>query len=487
VLTCVVLTIVCADNLDEYDSKFIESRDYDYYLQKSKRNVNSGCAVDEMAAYGLVADVNSISDPNPICPNSQGGNCCGKHAQEQINLYWTIDDKHQALYHMSYLKMNRYILGMGRNLAQMASLIIERGKKLKLLGKDKLGSGNSDQGADGQQAQSNDGLPFAFQYHPKCVEAAQKLITIDFVDQNKAKQFYERLNRKAEFMQNSRRGFYCMLCSAKAKKYIFTYRIILKSTIYYSKSFCQMIYTQSFPSIYATYKQWNPFLKYTLEMLMCVKPYQSKEQPSSQGSGQSDDPKQKDINEMLHEEHEMLTFDLANKNPLNKLSKEAKKMFENPLGLKAKGWLELCYDSDPLGTFFSLKCMGFCSEFMMTTRSELMDGNLDAMKNVYDHIRQYEPAFQAPKNNFFNDDVLELKGQIYRNYKDLMSNYNFYRSLSDRIVFEKYDTSFFPQIFAEGVDPMAISKGTTLQFKYRSSSIFGVSLLLLICALFKIE
>lgn len=386
---------------------------------------------------------------------------------------------------MSYLKMNRYLLGLGRNFAQMASLIIERGKKLKLLGKDKLGGGTSEQGGDGQQAQTNDGLPFSFQYHPKCVEAAQKLIKIDFVDQNKAQQFYERLNRKAEFMQNARRGFYCMLCSAKAKKYIFTYRAILTSTIYYSKSFCQMIYTQTFNSIYSTYKQWNPFLKYALEMLMCVKPNEDKNQPAqSQNQGQNDDPKQRDILDMLKEQAEMLTFDLSQKDPIKNLSKEAKKMFENPLGLKAKGWLELCYDSDPLGTFFSLKCMGFCSEFMMTKKSSLMDGNLDSFKNVYDHIKNYEPAFQAPKNNFFKDDVLELKGEIYRNYKDLLSNYNFYRSLSNKIAFEKYDTSFFPQIFAQSVDPMAISKGTTLEFKYRSSSIFGIALLMLIGSLF---
>ena len=473
-LICIVISFVSADAdslEDDWDSKFIESKKYEYYLEKSKNNVNKGCAVNEMAAYGLVADVNSLSDPNPICPQMTTGNCCGKQAQKQIETYWEVDDRHQSLYYMSYLKMSKYILGQGSNYQKLASYIIEKTKKLKLIGADK--QGGTDQNQD---ANNNDGLSFTYDYHEKCADAAKKLIKIEFVDKRKALDYYAKLNKKMQFMQNSRRGFYCMLCNAKATDYIKTYRAILTSTLYFSNDFCKMLYSQTFTSVYGIYRQWNPFMKYVLEMLMCVKP------KNQEGRTQQNDVPNQEQSE--NEEVIDMSFDLSQKDPTRSLTKEAKELLKNPLGVKGKGWMELCFDSDPTGNLFGIMCMGFCEEFKMTKRSKLLDGDLNSMKTLYDHIRKYEFAFDNPKNSFFENDVLDLKFQVNKNYKDLMSNYNFYRSLSKKIDFAKYDTSFFPQIFTHGVDPMALSKGTTLRFRYMNVSVlrlvvvFFLSLLL---------
>ena len=71
--------------------------------------------------------------------------------------------------------------------------------------------------------------------------------------------------------------------------------------------------------------------------------------------------------------------------------------------------METCFDSDPTGMFFGIKCMGFCSEFKMTKWSKLLDGNPDSMQTLFNHIRKYEFAFDNPKNSFFEEDLLDLK------------------------------------------------------------------------------
>ena len=434
----------------------------------------STCMTNEMAAYGLIADAENFSEPNPICPQMTGGNCCGKATQKTIETYWELDDKHQSYYHMAYLKMSKYLLGNGMNYLKLASYVIEKSKALELQGKDK--PSGEEQGVNPDQG-SNNGESFTFQYHKMCKEAAQKLVKIEYVDRRKVEGYYHQLNRKAEFMQNARRGFYCMLCNAKASTYIKTRRFnpLFDPTIYYSKPFCQMMYTHAFPAVFSVYKQWNPFMKYVMEMLMCIKP--SGTESKSQGGQQESNGNQNDfgidvkVNVNVNVDIDipsLPTFNLADKNPIKNLPKKMKEFFENPMGVKAKGWMELCFDSDPNGLFFRLNCMGFCSEFRMTERSQVLDGDLDSMKILYDHVRSYEFAFETPNLNFFNDDVHNLKYEIHRNYKDLRSNYNFYRSLARRFDFSSYDTSFFPQLFTTPVDPMALSKGTTLKFKYLS-------------------
>ena len=146
--------------------------------------------------------MNALSDPNPICPQMTTGNCCGRQAQKQIETKREVDDKHQALYHMFYLKMSKCILGNGSNYQNLASYIIEKSKKLKLTGADKA------EGIDQEKDSSaNDGLSFTFDYYERCEDAAKKLIKIDFVDKRKILDYYAKLNKKAQFMQNARRGF----------------------------------------------------------------------------------------------------------------------------------------------------------------------------------------------------------------------------------------------------------------------------------------
>jgi len=436
-------------------------------LQKTKSNAAKNCPVQEMAAYGLRADINSQSDPNPICPGVQG-NCCGAGDQERINMYWLADNRHQSAYHTAYLSMNRYILGNVKNYQSIAGDIIERSEKLRIQGKANAPNGNQEQSASAPPVDT--GKPYDFDYHPFCEEAAKRFINLDFVDRQKAQNFYETLNRRANFMQDARRGFYCTLCNAKAKDYISTFRFGITSRLWYSRDFCEMIYTQSFAAVYGIYKAYNPFLKSLIQMLMCIKPRTGNNNNNQQGGSNSQNNQGGPGPLVVVNVHPVsIDVDLKVKNPLKdvKLPEPVRRMFDNPLRVTSKFWMEICYNSDPTGFFFGAKCMGFCENFEMTQASKLMDGDIDALKMVYNTLTEYEFALQSPNSNIFSDDVLALKQGVVAQIAYLKGNYNFYRSLNPNINFSKYKIVF--SLIFKGHNPMLISKGTTLQFKYKEA------------------
>lgn len=466
-IACVLFSVILASANTEYDTKYILSKDYDYYLQRAKSNAAKNCAVNEMAAYGLTADINSQSDPNPICPQIQG-NCCGTKDQELINTYWESDNRHQAGYMIAYLHMNKYLLGNVKNYQNIAFDIIERSTKLRFQGKAKAPTQAGDKGSG---SPAEDGKPYSFDYHPMCEEAAKKFNNLDFVDRRKAQQFYDNLNKRANFMQDSRRGFYCSLCNAKAKDYISSYRFGPTSRLWYSKDFCQMLFTQSFASVYSIYKAYNPFLKALMQMMMCIK-------PKNKGSGNNNNQAAGKDNQASGAQLQVkfnpvsLSVDLKVKNPLKdkKISEPMRKMFDNPLGISSKFGLEFCRDSDPTGTFFALKCMSFCEKFEMTKASTLLDGDLDALKLVYNNMLEYEFALESPNTSVFEGDVVALKRSVETEVAYLKGNYNFYRSLDSKINFSQYKIVF--SLLFKGHNPMQLSQGTTLEFKYKGAAVW---------------
>ena len=180
---CIIISIVVSEGEDEGYEKYIESRDYNVYLKKSQNNAAQGCAVNELAAYGLMADITSTSEPNPICPQMTG-NCCGKHAQELINTYWEADDRHQSFYYNSYLKMNKYILGNGKNYQNIVSDVIDKSKMMKKQNKNQpTNSGGTPNNSN--QGYRNDGKPYTYEYHKKFSEAAEELNEDDFFNRAK--------------------------------------------------------------------------------------------------------------------------------------------------------------------------------------------------------------------------------------------------------------------------------------------------------------
>lgn len=459
---CLITSIVVGEDINGTDRsyEYIQSMGYDYFLAKSKSEISKSCAVNEMAAYGIMADATSMSEHNDICPQ-MSGNCCGAEAQNSIRRYWRDDDRHQSQFHTAFLRMHKYILGSVKNYVAIANYVIDQSNKIKLTG----GKPATAQPGKNEQ-QADDGMPYVFEYHDTCEKSAREFIMQDFVNRAKAQGFYEKLTRKAEFMQNARRGFYCMLCSSTAKDYISTNRFGFPSFLWYSKDFCQMIYSQAFPSIYQIYKSYNPFLKHLLKMLMCIKP-KGTGANNAQG-GSSGQPGAKEPGAQLTFTPMSLSVDLKISNPMSSLTKQMRNMLDNPLNIAwtKKFNMELCYNTDPNSFTFTLSCMGFCENFNVARASRLMDGDIEATKAIYDTLIQYEFAHISSSSNIFGDDVFAMKKNIYEVTQALNHNYFFFRSLAKNINLGTYSIQFSPLF--KGINPMALSQGTSLEFKYKS-------------------
>lgn len=493
-IACIISSVVPTAESRTYDDKYILSKDYDYYLRRTKSNAAKNCPVNEMAAYGLTADINSQGDPNPICPQIQG-NCCGPKDQELINTYWTTDDRHQAGFNIAYLHINKYILGNVKNYLNIAADIIDKSAKQRFQGGANK-PGQTDR--SGSAGQVDDDKPYTFNYHPMCEEAAKKFTQLDFVDRNKVQQFYDALNRRANFLQDARRGFYCTLCNAQAKTYISTFRIGIDSRLWYSRDFCEVLYSNAFTAVYQMYKAYNPFIKSLLHMLMCITP-KSKSGGQTGGQNNQNNPSSNinvNVNVNLGANVNLgpnagvsvqanplsNSVDLKVKNPLTdkKLPEAVRKLLDNPLHITSKFGLEFCWNSDPTGVFFGLKCMSFCEHFHITKADTLLDGDLDSIKAVYYALLEYEFALESPNTSVFGNDVVRLKRSIQTEIAYLKNNYNFYRSLDSRINFSNYKTVF--SLIFKGHNPMALSQGTTLEFKYKSAGVLSAAVAAIVAA-----
>lgn len=435
------------------DPNTIEAKSYKYYLGRHSNPVTAKCAVNELTSYALSGDAEDLGSANELCPNLPKGNCCGKEDIERIKLFWKHDTRHQGYYHAAYLKMNRYVLGLSRQYASIANNILYKAEEWINSGKIK----NKEVPQDIQE--DDDDLSYHISYHPMCVKSADQFIHMDYVDRHKAMIFYKELNRKMEFLQNARRGFYCMLCDADARRYILTRRHNpLHASLKFSREFCELTHDWMFTAVYMLYKSYNPFLKHLFRMLSCVSP---KNEAKKGGLGGN---KGADVDVEIKFQPLTLRLKMNTQEPEAALPEKLKKLFDNPMQLRKRGWLEPCYNADPKGFWFPLRCYNFCDNFKLVKASSLFDGDVDAMEIVYHELEQYEFALDNPSENIFDDDVLELKDHIERSLNALGRNYLFYRALNPTIDFAKYTNDF--SIFYSGVNPMAISEGTPLEFAY---------------------
>lgn len=464
------------------DPDMIEAKSYKYYLGKHTNEITAKCAVNEMTSYALEGDATDLGEMNEICPNLPSGNCCGKEDQARIKAFWKHDTRHQGYYHAAYLKMNRYVLGYTRQYAEIANQILSKADEWIRDGKIKNKKVPQDMQDD------DDDQPYHLSYHPMCVESANEFIHQDFVDRIKAQIYYKELNRKMQFLQNARRGFYCMLCDANARDYLLTRRFVpLRASIKYSRDFCEMTHDWLYTSVYMLHKAYNPFLKHLFRMLACVTPRAEGNNVfgrgnSTQAQNGADVGLNVNVNVDMAINALSMRLKLTTKDPIKVLPDKLRKLYENPLQLRKRFWLEACYGADPKGFWFPIQCYNFCDNFKMVKASALFDGDVDAMELVYHELEQYEFALRMQSENIFNDDIMQLKDHIERSLGALGRNYLFYRALNPEIDFSKFTNDF--SIFYRGINPMAIAEGTNLQFAYTSASILKAIVTLLTIMLF---
>ena len=440
----IILLISFSISIEEDDPNKINSHDYEYYLRGDREEVNKKCEFDEMKAYALTGDSNSLSQPNEICPNIND-NCCGAYDQSKILEYWRRDRKRQEYHHKFILKTYKWILGYGKEFYKLAGKVIEdyerrsRGDRnqIPLIG---------DVSSSEENETPHEGSIKATKW---CYDAAQKVVHYDYSNREKVESLYFDLNTKHEFMENSRRGFYCVLCSVKGQEAIKTYKMFkfaCNNTIYYNQQFCEVMTNWTFRSSYEQYKSFNHYLKNLLRTFTCINL-----KPAEDG---------KDGN-----------FDYKSTKP-GPMSKELTKFIDNPLNIKSTG-MEACELAFQSNSFFKfMNCRTYCNQFNIAKSVPILDGDVPSLNFLYKYLKQYNIIFSTRKKNLFRSDVVLLEKDIGQLYEGRDFGTYFYKTLSKQIDLGVYETDFWA--YDDAINPMEMGDQATLTFSYEIEGILRV-------------
>ena len=78
-----------------------------------------------------------------------------------------------------------------------------------------------------------------------CYEKSMYIIEKGYGTKEKSWSLYDELTYRAQFMENSRRGFYCLMCSVEGQDALFTtwwiFKYLYNRRVYYHREFCHLI------------------------------------------------------------------------------------------------------------------------------------------------------------------------------------------------------------------------------------------------------
>jgi len=435
----------------------IKALDFSHYANKSPE-VQKKCPLEAMHAYGLSGDVYSLGERNKVCP-SISANCCGPEDQMRIQEYWKKDQKTREYHNMLVLKIFRYILGYIKKWSAVAAQIVKRVENNEF--RDPNGKFFAD-----------DDVSLTNRYGVKttnfCYQNAKLVLENEMDSRKKVEAFYEAITRKVEFLDNARRGFYCMLCSANSKEDLKIYgRIrngLFANGIVYSHEFCKDMVANILPTVYVTWKSFQTHLSRLLKVLLCVT-------RKTQKAGLFDGLRNDDGNFYPN-------YDVSGKNPLKLLPQSLKRIIKYPMGEVSMAGLEVCNETELGGLMFGINCNSFCSSFKITKPTELFDHDSHSMMRLYNHLIKYEFVILVPGQNLFRDDVTLMKRIIETMYQEMPADSSFYRTWATDLDFSEYQSHFWP--FTNGVHPLQLSRGSTLTFAYKSNWIPRLGFLFLL-------
>ena len=457
------MVTICASTAESDDPDRIEMHSYEYYQINRSQEISDTCKTDEMLAYGLSTDATSLGDKNEICPQIKK-NCCGKRDQAKLWQYWHRDRKPQQNFHRSVLLMLKYIIGYGKEWYNIANAIIIDYKDKELAGKQSGQSTNQTNPSatiDDIRKQNPRIKNISVNATGYCHKAAKFIIKLNYNTKEKVESFYADISRKTEFMENARRSFYCMLCSVEGQASIKTVRYKPNySTVNYTMDFCNTIIRQSFTVTYLMYNTYNRYIKNVLRMSTCLNNTEQSSGTNTNASGSSGD--------------------FRSKRPPSQLSIADRKLFHNPLRYNDFLKMEACYISK--GYLNNVFCTIYCSAFNIAKPHRLLDGEIDALLQVYNRLTKLESTFPAPQINIFRDNMVKMKATIALNIQKVDISGLFYKSQISYIDIATYNQFYI--LGWDSVDPMLVAKGTPLPMNYKFSKIASATVLGLVFCLF---
>jgi hypothetical protein len=437
----------------------INALDFSHYANKS-HDVQKSCPLEAMHAYGLFGDVYSLGEPNRVCP-SITANCCGPEDQRRMEEYWEKDRKIREAHNMLVLKIFRFILGYLKKWSTVATQIVKRVERNEL--RDPKGQFFQD---DGEEISNR----FNVKTTSFCYKQAKSLLESDIDSRKKVETFYADITSKVEFLDNARRGFYCMLCSADSKSDLRIHgRLrngLFANGIIYSQEFCQDLVANVLPTVYVTWKSFQTHLSHLLKVLLCV----SKKKSTAKQTGGIFTGSDNDNNSSFN-----TNYDVSSSNPLKSLPNSLKGIIKYPLGEINMSALEGCNTTPIGGLTFKLSCNAFCSSWKITEPTTLFDHDAHAMFRLYRHLLNYNFVLSRADQNMFRDDVVILKRTIESIYNEMPHETHFYRSWASDVNFSNFKSHFWP--FDKGVHPLKLARGSSLTFAYKCSRLVSLGLL----------
>lgn len=423
------------------DPNKIESLDYEEFKNSRPPEVARACSTDIMFAYGLMGDATSLGEPNEICPSIQQ-NCCGQRDQKRIYSLWQKNNKKISTHYKISLLIYRYIIGFGKWYTELAVKISQQFEEQKDLGAE----GNSKQSSPSAGNKADGKI--SFRSDKVCHTAATKVHELGFGERNLAEFYYTLLNQRVQFLQNSRRGFYCMICSVQGQKAIhntpWIFQWIYNDRIYYNREFCKMLIDHSFRITYELAKTFNHWVRALVTVTTCIDGLPGKGGNDSKNAGASS----------------------GAQSPI------VKALIKNPLNLGDYFKLEMCDLATDSNFLVFEKCEYWCQEWNIAKPKSLFDSDTRALKRLYNYLQTIEPALRDRNQNMFRDDVLELKSKIDIALKKEVAEPKFFPHISRYQDLSKFKSDFVYS--SKGINPMELAKGSPLYFKYEHETIFGV-------------
>ena len=445
VMTIAVSLIFSPMTSSDKDSNAINVRDWEDLKDSRPEEIQKKCELDEMRAYSLIGDAESLGAANELCP-SISENCCGERDQENIVDLWREDSARIEKYTSYTLKILRYVLGNGENYYEIAKKIAEDYKRKE----------SSDDSLVVMELNNDKEYDEGFVLHTNkyCFDAADDVLTTNFFHKSSIEPFYHQLNQKAEYLHNVRASFYCMLCSTEGQNAISSWRLLNSaSNVNYGTDFCQEIVNQTFDVTYALYSNYNGLVSNIIKMLTCVQiPEDERTENEDAGAGQS------------------VSFndDFESDDPPYELGDAVEHIIENPLGMSDMGSTTACDLAKGTLTWF-VGCEYYCQKFNIAKATPFFEYDSDKLRNLYDYLSQYEPVLpQSWETNIFNDDGISLKKQIEELAETLPYNGLFFISKDDSIDISKYKSDF---TVLSSFHPMKLAEGHQLEFHYETVSV----------------
>lgn len=453
----VIIVLASAKTEEEDNPNKIENHSYEYYKNRRPEEITKTCELDEMKAYELAGDATSLSQTNDICPNLKE-QCCGNDDFERIKKFWWRDRKRQQYHHKTVLLTYKWILGYAKEFKKLAAKVIEDFEKKS----EGVNDGGTEVRGKSEEKNGTDVISNV-NSNKYCYDSAQKVVNYDWGTREKSESFYADLTYRTEFLDNSRRGFYCMLCAVEGQKAIHSswklYSWLYSKRIYYNQEFCDMIVTHTETTSYALYKSFNHYLQNLVGALTCI----TAPSPETANNGNNDakgalDGKNGNNNLM------------DTNPPVLPLSKQ--KILENPLNLRDWFWLEVCDFANGSDFLRFEKCEFYCQQWNIAKAVPNFDGDIVAQKKLVDYLKVYKQVFNTPKKNLFRDDQIMTDKDIEQNFAKRDKSGIFYKTTSKIVDLAVYKSDFVWS--SDSINPLEMAQDCLLTFEYEGDYITSV-------------